>query len=154
MSVYDKLEKWKDGTIRYVNRDSKGHFLSSVHAKFTTSQKVGIWNKEPQQKIVPEIEHKDYVKGDYYRASISLNIPFQGKRSKPNYKNFTYVVVDLKENIDLRDMYKDLIEEMEEHLHYKSVDFWFDCGYSDCDIQQPKPYTATKSSRTFEGTDY
>jgi len=154
MSVYDKLEKWKDGTIRFVERDDKGHFKSSSEPKFYIGQKVGIWNKEPQQKIVPEIQHKDFVKGEFYRASISLNVPINGTRQKPNYKNFTYVVVDKKENIDMREMYKELIEEMQDKLHYKQNDFWFDSGFRDCDIQEPKPYSARTESRTFEGTDY
>ena len=154
MSVYDKLEKWKDGTIRYVERDNKGHFKSSSESKFYICQKVGVWNKEPKQKIVPEINHKDYVKGDYFRASISLNVPLNGTRNKPNYKNFTYVMVDFKENIDMRDMYNKLIEEIEQKLHYKSQDFWFDSSYSDCDKQFPKAYSARSSSTTFEGTDY
>jgi hypothetical protein len=154
MSVYEKLEKWKDGTIRYVERGKDGRYIKSNNVKFTNSQKVGVWNREPQQKIVPEINHRDYVKGEYYRASISLNVPLSGTRQKPNYKNFTYVVVDLKENIDMRDMYSKLIEEMENKLHYKSTDFWFDSSYSDCDKQFPKPYSARVSSTTFEGTDY
>lgn len=154
MSVYDKLEKWKDGTIRYVNRDSKGHFTKSTHKNLISGQKVGVWNKEPQQKIVPEINHKDYVKGEFYRASISLNVPFNGTKQKPSYKNFTLVVVDLKENINMQNMYEVLIEEMENKLHYKSSDFWFDCDFKDCDRQNPKPYSAHKASSTFEGTDY
>jgi hypothetical protein len=154
MSVYDKLEKWKDGTIRFVERDNKGHFKVSSESKFVTSQKVGVWNKEPQQKIVPEINHKDFVKGEFYRASISLNVPINGKPHKPNYKNFTYVVVDKIENIDLKEMHKILIEEIQDSIHYKQSDFWFDSGYSDCDIQEPKPYSAKSASTTFEGTDY
>lgn len=164
MSVYDKIEKWKDGTLRFVERGKNGRFIKSTNTefkdsknKFTNSQKVGIWNKEPQQKIVPIIDHGDYVdksKGEYYRASISLNVPLNGTRAKPNYKNFTYVVVDFKENIDMRDMYDKLIEEMEQKLHYKNADFWFDSSYSDCDKQFPKPYSAHSSSTTFEGTDY
>jgi hypothetical protein len=160
MSVYDKLEKWCDGTIRYVERDNKGRFkkvenkYDDSKTKFYQGQKVGVWNREPQQKIVLEINDKEYVKGDYYRASISLNVPLNGTRNKPNYKNFTYVVVDFKENIDMRDMYNKLIEEMEQKLHYKSADFWFDASYSDCDKQFPKTYSARSSSTTFEGTDY
>jgi hypothetical protein len=154
MSVYDKLEKWKDGTIRYVNRDSLGHFSKSVHEKFYIGQKVGVWNKEPQQKIVPEIDHKEFVKGEFYRASISLNVPINGTKSKPNYKNFTYVVVDYKENIDMQKMYNDLIEEIENKLHYRQDDFWFDFSMSDCDKQYAKPYSARTASTTFEGTDY
>lgn len=161
MSVYDRLEKWRDGTIRYVERYEKGTMLNGVNVggrykpvtnkKFKQSQNVGVWNKEPQQKIVPEIDHKQYVKGDFYRASISLNIPLNGTKAKPNYKNFTYVIVDKLEDINLKEMHKELIEEIEEYLHYKKTDFWFDYGYSDCDIQQPKPYSAKNSSRTFEG---
>jgi hypothetical protein len=153
MSLYDKLEKWKDGTIRFVVRDAKGHFKVSGE-KFYSGQKVGIWNKEPQQKIVPEINHKDYVKGDYYRASISLNVPFNGSKQKPNYRNFTFVMVDKKDNIDMQEMYKELIKEMESKLHYKQSDFWFDSSFKDCDKQFPKPYSARSSSTTFEGTDY
>jgi hypothetical protein len=148
------LERWKDGTIRYVERGKDGRYIKSTNNKFSNSQQVGIWNKEPQQKIVPEINHKDFVNGDFYRASISLNVPLNGTRSKPNYKNFTYVVVDKKENIDMQDMYEKLIEEMEEKLHYKSSDFWFDSSYKDCDKQFPKPYSARSVSTTFEGTDY
>jgi hypothetical protein len=165
MSVYDKLEKWKDGSIRYVERHSKGakdvngkniggRYKTVSNPKFYQSQKVGVWNKEPQQKIVPEISHKDFVKGEYYRASISLNVPMQGKMGKPNYKNFTYVMIDKQENIDMKEMYSKLIEEIEQKLHYKSADFWFDASYSDCDRQSPKPYHARNSSTTFEGTDY
>lgn len=154
ISVYEKLEKWKDGSIRYVNRDSLGHFAKSIHEKFYTSQNVGVWNKEPQQKIVPEINHKEYVKGNFYRASISLNVPMNGKVRKPNYKNFTYVVVDLKDNIDMQDMHKELINEIQDKLHYKQPDFWFDSSFQDCDRQEPKPYSARTSSTTFEGTDY
>ena len=40
------------------------------------------------------------------------------QEQKPNYKNFTYVVVDFKENIDMRDMYDKLIEEMESKKVY------------------------------------
>jgi protein gp37 len=153
MSLYDKLEKWRDGSIRFVTRDNKGHFIKS-NEKFYSGQKVGVWNREPQQKIVEEINHKDYVKGEYYRASISLNVPLNGTKGKPNYKNFTYVVVDLKENINMNDMYKELIDEIENKLHYKQVDFWFDSSFSDCDRQFPKRYNARTSSTTFEGTDY
>jgi hypothetical protein len=157
MSVYDKLEKWKNGNIYYVNRDLKGRFSKSIHEKFYTGQQVGVWNKESQQKIVEDINHKEFVKGEYYRASISLNVPLNGTKGKPNYKNFTYVVVDLKENINIDDMYNELIhglDGIESHLHYKQVDFWFDSSKSDCDIQYPKPYSARSSSTTFEGTDY
>lgn len=154
MSVYDKLEKWKDGTIRYVERDNKGHFKRSSEKKFYSGQNVGVWNKEPQQKIVPEINHKDYTKGYFYRASISLNVPFNGTKQKPSYKNFTFVVVDLKENINMQNMYDELIEEMENKLHYKNSDFWFDSSFKDCDRQLPKPYSANRASSTFEGTDY
>jgi hypothetical protein len=154
MSFYEKLEKWRDGTIRYVERDNKGHFKSSSESKFYIGQKVGVWNKEPQQKIVPEIDHKQYVSGEFYRASISLNVPINGTQNKPNYKNFTYVVVDKKENIDMSDMYDKLIEEIEGKLHYHKDDFWFDSSLSDCDKQYPKPYSARTSSTTFEGTDY
>lgn len=153
----ESLERWKDGTIRYINRDSKGHFIKSDNPKFYNNQKVGIWNKEPQQKIVPEITeemHKGFVKGNYYRASISLNVPLNGRSGKPNYKNFTFVKIDLKENIDMHKMYDILIEEMENKLHYKNVDFWFECGFGDCDKQFPKPYSANSPSETFEGTDY
>jgi len=154
------VEKWKDGTLRYVNRDSRGHFSKSNNyikengKTFYNGQKIGIWNKEPQQKIVENINHSDYVKGEYYRASISLNVPLNGTKGKPNYKNFTYVVVDLKDNINMNDMYKELIEEIENKLHYKQVDFWFDSSLSDCDKQYAKPYSARSSSTTFEGTDY
>jgi len=165
MSVYDNLEKWKDGSIRYVERHAKGtkdsngkslggRYKTVFNSKFTQSQKVGVWNKEPQQKIVPEIDHKKYIKGNFYRASISLNVPLNGTKGKPNYKNFTYVMVDEKENIDMQDMYKELIEEIENKLHYKQSDFWFDSSLSDCDRQYPKPYSARSSSTTFEGTDY
>jgi hypothetical protein len=165
MSVYDNLEKWKDGSIRYSERYAKGtkdsngkniggRFKKVSDMRFSQSQKVGVWNKEPQQKIVPEINHKDFVSGDYYRASISLNVPFNGTKAKPNYRNFTYVVVDKKDNISMSDMYDKLIEEMESKLHYKSTDFWFDHALSDCDKQYPKPYSARTSSTTFEGTDY
>jgi hypothetical protein len=165
MSVYDKLEKWKDGTIRYVERYAKGtkdkdgknlggRYKTVSNSKFYQSQKVGVWNKEPQQKIVPEISHKDYVKGDYYRASISLNVPLQGKTGKPNYKNFTYVMIDKLENINMKEMYNALIEEIETKLHYKNNDFWFEHSFSDCDRQNPKPYYSRSPSTTFEGTDY
>jgi hypothetical protein len=154
MSIYEKLEKWKDGTIRYIERGKNGRYIKSTNVKFTNSQKVGVWNKEPQQKIVPEINHKDFVKGDFYRASISLNVPINGKAGKPNYKNFTYVVVDEKDKIDMQDMYNELIDEIESKLHYKQCDFWFDSAMSDCDKQYPKPYTARSPSITFEGTDY
>ena len=154
MSVYDYLERWRDGSIRYVERGKDGRYIKSTNIKFRNTQSVGVWNKEPQQKIVPEINHKDYVKGEYCRASISLNVPLNGTKAKPNYKNFTYVVVDFKENIDMRDMYNKLIEEMEQKLHYKSADFWFDSSFSDCDKQYVKPYSARNSSTTFEGTDY
>jgi hypothetical protein len=164
----ERLERWKDGTIRYVERyekgtkDSNGKSLGgrykpiSDNNKFSQSQKVGIWNKEPQQKIVPEINHKDFVSGGFYRASISLNVPFNGTKVKPNYKNFTYVVVDELDKIDMQDMYEKLIEEMEEkyNLHYHKSDFWFPCSYDDCDKQFPKPYSARSASTTFEGTDY
>ena len=151
MSVYDKLEKWKDGSIRYIERDDKGHFKTSSNKKLFIGQKVGVWNTEPQQKIVPEINHKDFVSGDFYRACISLNIPLNGTKHKSNYKNFTYVVIDKLENINLREMHKELIAEIEDSLHYKNQDFWFDCAYSDCDIQNPKPYSAKSASKTFEG---
>lgn len=165
MSVYDFLKKCKDGTIRYYEFQPKGtkdkngkniggQFKKSSNPKFYNGLQVGVWNKEPQQKIVPEINHKDYVKGEFYRASISLNIPVNGKPHKPNYKNFTYVVVDKIENIDLKEMYKTLIEEIQDSLHYKQADFWFDSDYSDCDIQIPKPYLSKSASTTFEGTDY
>lgn len=165
MSVYDKLEKWRDGSIRYVERyekgskDSNGKNIGGRYkivsdSRFYQSQKVGVWNKEPQQKVVPEINHKDFVQGDFYRASISLNVPLNGTRNKPNYKNFTFVMVDKKEKIDMHDLYKELIEEIEDKLHYKQSDFWFDSSYADCDKQYPKPYSAKSSSTTFEGTDY
>jgi hypothetical protein len=157
MSVYDYLEKWRDGTIRYVERDSKGHFSKSTNQKFYIGQSVGVWNKEPQQKIVPEIPYGFYVdksKGEFYRASISLNVPLNGTKGKPNYKNFTYVVVDFKENIDMRKMYDALIEEIEQKLHYRQDDFWFDSSFQDCDRQEPKPYSAREPSTTFEGIDY
>lgn len=160
MSWNDKLKRCKDGTIRYYEQYAKGtiidgvkvggQFKKSSNPKFYNGQQVGIWNKEPQQKIVPEINHKDFVKGNFYRAAISLNIPLNGTKRKPNYKNFTYVVVDELENIDLKEMYKEFIEEIESELHYKRSDFWFDSSYSDCDIQNPKPYTAKNSSVTFE----
>lgn len=161
MSVYDRLEKWKDGSIRYVERYEKGTIINGVNVggkfkpvtnkKFKQGQNVGSWNKEPQQKIVPEINHKQYVEGDYYRGAISLNIPLNGRPHKPNYKNFTYVVVDKLENINLKEMHEELIKEIEDYLHYKRKDFWFDYSYNDCDIQNPKPYTAKNSSVTFEG---
>jgi hypothetical protein len=161
MSVYDKLEKWKDGSIRYVNRHAKGtkdkngkniggRYKEVSDKRFIQSQKVGVWNKEPQQKIVPQINHSDFVKGNFYRACISLNIPLHGTPSKPNYKNFTYVVIDELKNINLKEMHKELIEEIEDNLHYKKTDFWFDYSYNDCDIQNPKPYTAKNVSKTFE----
>ncbi len=160
-SVYDKLEKWKDGTIRYVERGKDGRYIKSTNSKFRNSQPVGVWNNEPQQKIVPEINYSDYVdksKGEYYRASISLNVPLNGTRQKPNYKNFTYVVVDFKENIDMRDMYEILIEEMESKsgLGYKRDNFdgWFPYSFNDCDKQFPKPYSARSSSKTFEGSGF
>ena len=160
MSINDYLEKWKDGTYRYVERDSKGKFKSVENkhdskTKFYQSQKVGIWNNEPQQKIVPEINHKDYVKGDYYRASISLNVPLNGSRQHPNYVNFTYVVIDKLENINMQEMYNEIIEKIEskEGLHYKKGDWWFDYGFNDCDRQSPKPYSAKHPSRIFEGTN-
>ena len=43
---------------------------------------------------------------------------------------------------------------MEDKLHYKQADFWFDSSFQDCDRQEPKPYSARSSSTTFEGTDY
>ena len=160
-SIYDYLENWKNGEIHFVVRGKNGRFIKTDNmnfkdskTRFYNSQKVGVWNKEPQQKIVPEINHKDYVKGEFYRASISLNVPINGTKQKPNYKNFTYVVVDKKENIDMREMYKELIQEMEDKLHYKQDDFWFDSGFQDCDRQEPKPYSARTASTTFEGTDY
>lgn len=156
-SIYDYIEKWKDGTQRFVVRGKNGRFIKSNNIKFRDSkstfyngEKVGVWNKEPQQKIVPQIEHKDYVNGDYYRASISLNIPLNGTKHKPNYKNFTYVVIDKKENINMREMYKELIEEIQDIIHYKQPDFWFDSGFSDCDRQEPKLYNARSSSKNFE----
>jgi protein gp37 len=168
MTVYDHLEKWRDGSIRYVEKWAKGSkdtngksrggqykkYEDMENKKFKNRQNVGVWNKEPQQKIVPEINHENYVKGEFYRASISLNVPIHGTLNKPNYKNFTYVVVDKKDNIDMKDMYNKLIEEIEEKLHYKQVDFWFDSSFSDCDRQEPKAYSAKNSSSTFEGTDY
>lgn len=171
MNVYDKLEKWKDGSIRYVERYQKGTVLNGVKVggryketsytnkfghKFYNGEKVGVWNKEPQQKIVPEIDHQQYVKGDFYRASISLNVPIHGTKAKSNYRNFTFVVIDLKENIDMHDMYDKLIEEMENKLHYKKNEFigWFDSSFNDCDKQYPKPYNAISASETFEGTEY
>jgi hypothetical protein len=154
MSFYDKIEKWRDGTLRYVERGKDGRYIKSSNVKFRNGQNVGVWNKEPQQKIVSEINHSNFVKGEYFRASISLNVPLNGRTGKPNYKNFTYVVVDLKENIDMQQMYKELIEEMQTKLHYKQVDFWFDSSYSDCDKQYPKAYSAHSLSTTFEGTDY
>ena len=155
-SVYEKLEKWKNGNIYYVNRDSKGHFSKSVHEKFYTGQQVGVWNKEPQQKIVEDINHKDFVKGEFYRASISLNVPINGKPHKSNYKNFTYVVVDKQENIDMQDMYEKLIEEMEgkNYLHYSRKEFWFPYSYDDCDKQNPKLHSAKHASSTFEGSGF
>jgi hypothetical protein len=167
MNTYDYLEKWRDGSIRYVERYARGtkdengkslggRYKTVSDKRFYQSQKVGVWNKEPQQKIVPEINHKDYVKGEFYRASISLNVPINGTHQKPNYKNFTYVVIDLKENIDMQDMYEKLIEEMESKsgLGYKRDNFdgWFPYSYSDCDKQYPKPYSAKSASETFEGT--
>jgi hypothetical protein len=154
MTVYDYLEKWKDGSIRYVERDNKGHFKVSSNKKFYIGQQVGVWNKEPQQKIVPEIDHKKYVKGNIYRASISLNIPINGTHQKPNYKNFTFVVIDEKDKIDMKDMYDKLIKEIESKLHYKKTDFWFNYAFGDCDRQLPKPYNASHSEECFEGTDY
>ena len=159
MSVYDYLEKWRDGSIRYVERDNKGYFkVSSYKNKeghlFKTGENVGVWNKEPQQKIVPEIKHGEYVKGNLFRASISLNVPLQSKKSQPNYKNFTFVVIDEKDKIDMKDMYDKLIKEIESKLHYRKTDFWFDYGFSDCDRQLPKPYNASHSEECFEGTDY
>ncbi len=160
MSVFNFIEKWKDGTQRYVERDSKGRFknVENKHnskTKFYQGQKVGVWNNEPQQKIVPEINHKDFVKGDYYRASISLNVPLNGKPNKPNYVNFTYVVIDKLENINMNEMYNEFIEKIEsnEGLHYKRKDFWFDSAFSDCDRQNPKPYFAKNPDKIFEGAD-
>ena len=173
MSVNDFLEKWRDGTYRYVERYKAGTKINgksmggkyktvenkhNSKTKFYQGEKVGIWNNEPQQKIVPEINHKDYVKGDYYRASISLNVPLNGTQHKPNYKNFTYVVVDFKDNIDMMEMYETLIEEMESKsgLGYKRSNFdgWFPYSYKDCDKQFPKPYSTRSSSRTFEGSGF
>ena len=163
MSVYDKIKRCKDGTLRYLNQQPKGakdengisvggQFMKS-DSRFYNGQKVGVWNKEPQQKIVPEIEDKNYVKGNFYRASISLNVGVNSSKNHPNYRNFTYVVVDLKENINMKDMYEKLIEgiESKEGLHYKRCDFWFDYDYNDCDKQFPKPYSARYESATFEG---
>jgi hypothetical protein len=159
MSVYDNIEEWKDGTLRYVERDNKGRFkkvenkYDDSKTKFYQGQKIGVWNREPQQKIIPEINHKDYVKGDYYRASISLNVGVNSSKNKPNYRNFTYVIVNYKENIDMRDMYEKLIEgiESKDGLHYKRCDFWFEYSYDDCDKQFPKPYYARSESSNFEG---
>ena len=167
MSVFDKLEKWRDGTVRYVERYSVGtkingksmggKFKPVRNKRFTQSQKVGVWNKEPQQKIVLDITHGDYVdksKGEFYRASISLNVPYHGTHSHPNYINFTYVVVDELKNIDMNDMYEEFIQQIEDknQLGYSRDEFtWFDSDYKDCDVQLPKPYSATKPSNSFEG---
>ena len=35
---YHKLEKWKDGSLMYVERDFKGHFIKI--------KDIGIWNNE------------------------------------------------------------------------------------------------------------
>jgi hypothetical protein len=169
ITEYYYLEKWRDGTIRYVERYEAGtkingksvggqykksNYVNKKGHRFYTNEKVGVWNKEPQQKIVPEIEHKKYVKGDMYRASISLNVPINGTRLKPNYKNFTFVVIDEKDKIDMKDMYYKLIKEIESKLHYKKDDFWFNYGFGDCDRQLPKPYNASHPEECFEGTDY
>jgi hypothetical protein len=170
MSVYEKLEKWKDGTIRYAERYAKGTkdnngksiggrfkettYVNKKGHKFYNGEQVGFWNKEPQQKIVPQINDRDYVKGNMYRASISLNVPINGTRNKPNYKNFTFVVIDEKDKIDMKDMYDKLIKEIEEKLHYRKYDFWFNYGFGNCDRQFPKPYNASHTEECFEGTDY
>lgn len=145
--MVEKIEKWKDGTMRMVYRDEKGHFTKSSSGKFRNTQIVGAWHKEPQQKIVPEIPHKDYVKGDYYRASVSINIPWHGTRQKPNYKNFTYVIVDEKDKIYIDEMKQELTEHLEKYLHYPKGDFWFDLEF---DVQYAKPYSSNYPSKTYE----
>ena len=67
MSVFDKLEKWRDGTIRYIERDNKGHFKSSSDSKFYIGQNVGVWNKEPQQKMISNINRYGYYEFNLLR---------------------------------------------------------------------------------------
>jgi hypothetical protein len=153
MSVYEKLEKWKDGTIRYVERDSKTkQFIKSSSHKFRNSQRVGVWQKEGQQKIVPEINHKEYVKGEFYRASVSINVPLHSTKGHPNYKNYTFVKIDLKDNIDIKDMIEQLISHVEhsKEVHYSRSDFWFPYDSSNIDIQYPKPYYSREATEIFE----
>ena len=116
MSVFNFIEKWKDGTQRYVERDSKGRFknVENKHnskTKFYQGQKVGVWNNEPQQKIVPEINHGDYLNDNIGFECIDViirTLNFMSRKNLSAQKYFNRVIESKK-------------EDNREYLHGKEV---------------------------------
>jgi len=122
----------KYSTIVY--RDSKGRFA-----------------KNPQKKIIPEkeqLQKKFFGELPYSRASVFIEFPFHSdaKNGINNYYCFGIIVIDKKENIDIKEMHEDCIQLIEKELHYKrhSLD-WFDWDHPD--IEYPKPFSASKPDR-------
>lgn len=126
-------------TRRYstiVYRDSKGRFT-----------------KKPESKIIPKEEQPKRFFGDlpYQRASVFIEVPFHSnaKRGINNYFWFGVIVIDKKENIDIKDMHEECIKLVEKELHYNrdSLD-WFDWEHPS--IEYPKPYPATRPDKFYE----
>jgi hypothetical protein len=120
-----------------VYRDSKG--------KFT---------KRPETKIIPEkevAEKKIFGELPYCRASVFIEVPWHSNiaRGINNYYWFGIIVIDEKENIDIKEMHEELIEMIEKELHYNrhSLD-WFDWEYPS--VEYPKPYPANRPDKFFE----
>ena len=142
VSGYGKI---KEQTITYktrkysviVYRDSKGRFT-----------------KKPETKIIPEKEipeKKIFGELPYCRASVFIEVPWHSNASRGinNYYWFGIIVIDKKENIDIKEMHEELIKMIEKELHYNrhSLD-WFDWEYPS--IEYPKPYPASRPDKFYE----
>jgi hypothetical protein len=142
VSGYGKI---KEQTITYktrkysviVYRDNKGRFT-----------------KNPAKKVIPEKEIPEkrfFGELPYYRASVFIEIPWHSNASRGinNYYWFGIIVIDKKENIDIKEMHEELIQMIEKELHYNrnSLD-WFDWEYPS--IEYPKPYPASRPDKFFE----
>lgn len=115
---------WKDGKEHTVYRDEKGHFA-----------------KNPQSKIIPETTRERISPRQevFYRASVFVEIPYHDE-----YKWFGIIQIDYQENISIGQLKQEVIELLEDELHYSKSEFWFDITYS---IEYPHPYDAYQPSK-------
>lgn len=122
---------------RIVYRDSKGRFV-----------------KKPSSKMLPKTpEARQTIFGDmpYHRASVYIEVPFHSnaKIGINNYYWFGIIVIDKPEKINLDNMHEELIQIIEDELHYKrGLLDWFDWKHPS--IEHPKPFPASRPDKIIE----